>query len=239
MYTLVIVNKNYSSWSLRPWVLMRTLRIDFEEMLIPLAEPGSAELLRLHSPTGRVPCLHDGELRIWDSIAIVEYLAERHKGIWPAERAARAWARSAAAEMHSSFQTLRNTCSMTCGQRVVLREKPAALERDLARLQTLWLEGLSRFGGPFLSGQVFTGVDAFFAPVAFRLQTYHLSLGTECDAYAARLLALPPMREWYAAALREPWREAAHEREIIDVAAEIVDLRQTELRQTELRQNKT
>ena len=148
-----------------------------------------------------------------------------------AERAARAWARSAAAEMHSSFQTLRNTCSMTCGQRVVLREKPAALERDLARLQTLWLEGLSRFGGPFLSGQVFTGVDAFFAPVAFRLQTYHLSLGTECDAYAARLLALPPMREWYAAALREPWREAAHEREIIDVAAEIVDLRQTELRQ--------
>ncbi len=218
---------------------MRTLRIDFEEMLIPLGEPGSTELLRLHSPSGLVPCLHDGELRIWDSIAIVEYLAERHEGIWPAERAARAWARSAAAEMHSSFQALRNTCSMTCGQRVVLREKPTVLEREFARLQTIWLQGLSRFGGPFLGGQTFTGVDAFFAPVAFRLQSYHLSLGGDCDAYAARLLALPAMREWYEAALREPWREPAHERKISDVAAEIVDLRRTALRQTDLRQSKT
>jgi glutathione S-transferase len=226
MYTLVIGNKNYSSWSLRPWVLMRTLRIDFEELLIPFAEPGSAELFRQHSPSGRVPCLHDGDLRIWDSLAIVEYLAERHAGVWPAERAARAWARSAAAEMHSSFQALRNICSMTCGQRVVLRERPVALERDLSRLQSLWQEGLSRFGGPFLGGQTFTGVDAFYAPVAFRLQTYHLSLAEACDAYVARLRALPSMLEWYEAALGEPWREAAHEREIIDVAAEIIDLRQ-------------
>ncbi|MBM4213562.1 MAG: glutathione S-transferase family protein [Gammaproteobacteria bacterium] len=227
MYTLVIGNKNYSSWSLRPWVLMRTLRIDFKELLIPFAEPGSTELFRQHSPSGRVPCLHDGELRIWDSLAIVEYLAERHEGVWPAERAARAWARSAAAEMHSGFQALRNTCSMTCGQRVVLRERPAALERDLARLQALWQAGLTRFGGAFLGGQTFTGVDAFFAPVAFRLQTYHLSLDDPCDAYVARVLALPAMREWYEAALREPWREAAHERDIIDVAAEIIDLRQS------------
>jgi len=226
MYTLVIGNKNYSSWSLRPWVLMRTLRIDFEELLIPFAEPGSAERFRQHSPSGRVPCLHDGDLRIWDSLAIVEYLAERHAGVWPAERAARAWARSAAAEMHSSFQALRNICSMTCGQRVVLRERPVALERDLSRLQSLWQEGLARFGGPFLGGQTFTGVDAFYSPVAFRLQTYHLSLGEACDAYVARLRALPSMLEWYEAALGEPWREAAHEREIIDVAAEIIDLRQ-------------
>jgi len=226
MYTLVIGNKNYSSWSLRPWVLMRTLRIDFEELLIPFAEPGSAERFRQHSPSGRVPCLHDGDLRIWDSLAIVEYLAERHAGVWPAERAARAWARSAAAEMHSSFQALRNICSMTCGQRVVLRERPVALERDLSRMQSLWQEGLARLGGPFLGGQTFTGVDAFYAPVAFRLQTYHLSLGEACDAYVARLRALPSMLEWYEAALGEPWREAAHEREIIDVAAEIIDLRQ-------------
>ncbi|MFM7432094.1 MAG: glutathione S-transferase C-terminal domain-containing protein, partial [Gammaproteobacteria bacterium] len=98
---------------------------------------------------------------------------------------------------------------------------------DLARLQALWQAGLTRFGGAFLGGQTFTGVDAFFAPVAFRLQTYHLSLDDPCDAYVARVLALPAMREWYEAALREPWREAAHERGIIDVAAEIIDLRQS------------
>lgn len=225
MYTLVICNKNYSSWSLRPWVLMRTLRIDFAELLIPLAEPGSAELFRRHSPTARVPCLYDGEQRVWDSLAIVEYLAERHPGVWPTDAHARAWARSATAEMHSGFQALRNQCSMTCGQRVVLRERIPALETDLARLLNLWNEGLAKFGGLFLAGSSFTAVDAFFAPVAFRLQTYGLKLDRSCDEYAARLLALPAMQEWYAAALIEPWREAAHEQEIAAVAASILDLR--------------
>jgi glutathione S-transferase len=225
VYTLVIANKNYSSWSLRPWVLMRALRIDFEERLIPFGEPGNAELFKALSPTARVPCLHDGESRIWDSLAIVEYLAERHAGVWPSDPRARAWARSATAEMHSGFQALRNECSMSCGQRVVLRGRSKALESDLGRLATLWQDGLARFGGPFLAGSSFTAVDAFFAPVAFRLQTYGLSLGPTCDAYASRLRDLPAMHEWYEAALIEPWREAAHEREVAAGAASITDLR--------------
>jgi len=226
MYTLVIGNKNYSSWSLRPWVLLRSLGIDFSELLIPFGEPGSAELFRRHSPSARVPCLHDGDLRIWDSLAIVEYLAERHAGVWPEATGARAWARSATAEMHSGFHALRSQCSMSCGQRVVLRSRSGELEGDLGRLRNLWSEGLSRFGGPFLAGTGFTAIDAFFAPVAFRLQTYGIALDAVCDGYAERLRALPAMREWYAAALREPWRDLPHERDIEAVAGSITDLRQ-------------
>ena len=226
MYTLIIANKNYSSWSLRPWVLMRELGIVFEELLIPFGEPGSAELFRRHSPTARVPCLHDGALRIWDSLAIVEYLAERHGGVWPLDATARAWARSAAAEMHSGYQALRNQCSMSCGQRVELRERTPTLESDLARLRELWAEGLARFGGPYLAGSKFCAVDAFFAPVAFRLQTYGIALGADCDAYATRLRALPAMQDWYAAALREPWRDLPHEDDVRLMAASVIDLRQ-------------
>lgn len=224
MYTLCIANKNYSSWSLRPWVLMRTQGVDFDELLIPFGEENAA-LFREHSPSARVPCLHHGAVRVWDSLAIVEYLAERHPGIWPTDTVGRAWARSAAAEMHSGFHALRSRCSMSCGQRVVLRERTPALEADLARLRSLWNDGLTRFGGPFLAGANFSAVDAFFAPVAFRWQTYGLALDDRCDAYATRLLALPAMREWYTAALREPWREAAHERDIEAMAASITDLR--------------
>jgi glutathione S-transferase len=225
MYTLYIANKNYSSWSLRPWVLLRTLDIPFEERLEPFSGATTASRFRDFSPTGRVPCLHDGATRVWDSLAIVEYLAERHPGVWPADPVARAWARSAAAEMHSGFGTLRNICSMTCGQRVVLRERPAALEADFVRLRELWQEGLRRFAGPWLAGGAFTAVDAFYAPVAFRLQTYGITLDPTSDAYAARLLLLPAMREWYEAALVEPWRDDDHERDILSVAAHIEDLR--------------
>ncbi len=226
---LYITNKNYSSWSLRPWVLMRELGIPFEEHLEPLGENPAETFERFShfSPTAKVPCLHDGELRIWDSLAIAEHLAERHPEVWPSDPAARAYARSATAEMHSSFGALRRHCSMTCGQRVVLRERPLDLQADLARLRNLWTMGLTRFGGPFLAGAVFTAVDAFFAPVAFRLQSYGLVLDERCDAYAAHLRALPAMREWYAAALVEPWREPAHEEEIAAVAASITDLRAT------------
>lgn len=225
MYTLVIGNKNYSSWSLRPWVLLRTLGIDFEEHLIPFGEPGSAERFKSLSPSGRVPCLHDGDWRVWDSLAIAEYLAERHAGVWPTEARPRAWARSAAAEMHSGFQALRNECSMSCGQRVVLRTRSQALESDLRRINVLWQDGLSRFGGPFLAGPTFTAVDAFFAPVAYRFHTYGITLGAVCDEYAGRLRALPAMQDWYAAALIEPWREAAHEHDVAAGAASITDLR--------------
>jgi glutathione S-transferase len=224
---LWIANKNYSSWSLRPWVLMRVLGIPFEERLHPFAAHAqeTQERFRQFSPSGKVPCLEDGDLKIWDSLAITEYLAETHPTVWPQDRTARAWARSAAAEMHSGFSALRRHCSMSCGQRITLRERAPSLRSDLARLQELWQAGQRRFGGPFLAGAQFTAVDAFYAPVAFRLQSYQLDLDAVCDAYRDRLLALPAMQEWYTAALLEPWREAAHEREIAAVAASIIDLR--------------
>lgn len=215
MYELYIANKNYSSWSLRPWLLMRQLEIPFRERFMPFpivdASAGRAHPFRAFSPSGRVPCLHDGATAVWDSLAIIEYLAERHPGVWPADAAARAWARSAAAEMHAGFATLRERCSMSCGIRVRLDERPPALEADLARLAELWRDGLARFGGPFLAGAAFTAVDAFYGPVAFRVQTYSLALDEAPAAYAARLLALPAMREWYEAAIAETFRDPSHE----------------------------
>jgi glutathione S-transferase len=142
MQKLYIGNKNYSSWSLRPWVLMRTLGISFEERLAPFG----AGAFEAFSPTGKVPCLEDGEALIWDSLGIVEYLAERHSGVWPQDAFARAWARCAAAEMHSGFGALREYCSMNCGIRVRLEAERPALDRDIARIEALWNEGIRRFG---------------------------------------------------------------------------------------------
>lgn len=213
MPTLYIANKNYSSWSLRPWVLLRELGIPFEERLVPFrGTPGSnAEVFRAFSPSGKVPCLVDGTLTVWDSLAITEYLAEAHPEVWPAEKSARAFARCAAAEMHSGFMALREQCSMNCGIRVRLHRVDDALAGDLARLNALWNEGLERFGGPFLAGDAFTAVDAFYAPVAFRIQTYAPPLDETAKAYAQHLLGLPSMRDWYRAALVETWRDAGHE----------------------------
>jgi glutathione S-transferase len=224
MYELYIANKNYSSWSLRPWVLMRAAGIPFEEHLIAFDSPAWKDLAKL-SPSGKVPCLLDGPTRVWDSLAIVEYLAERHSGVWPQEPLARAWARSAAAEMHSGFLELRNRCPMTCGMRLRLKHTPAALQGDVARLESLWIEGLERFGGPFLAANSFTAVDAFFAPVAYRVQTYGLELSRDAAAYVERLLDLPAMRQWYAAALAERFRDSAHEIETLASATVIEDLR--------------
>jgi glutathione S-transferase len=225
MYDLYIANKNYSSWSLRPWVLMRELGIPFREHLLPFGEELSWQSFRKLSPSGKVPCLVDGDIVVWDSLAIAEYLAERHDGVWPREARARAWARSAAAEMHSGFGELRNRCSMTCGQRIRLHEVPAPLERDVARLAALWNEGLRRFGGPFLAGGSFTAVDAFYAPVAFRTQTYELALDVQAGAYASRLLTLRAMREWYADALKETLRDQPHEDDVARVGTVLQDLR--------------
>jgi glutathione S-transferase len=224
MYELYIANKNYSSWSLRPWVLMREAGIDFKEHLIPFGGPAWKDFLEL-SPTGKIPCLIDGSTLVWDTLAITEYLAERHRGVWPQQAVARAWARSASAEMHSGFMELRNRCSMTCGVRLRLKETPPALQRDIARLETLWSDGLDRFGGPFLAGASFTAVDAFFAPVAYRVQTYGLKLSPRAAAYAQRLLEVPAMRQWYAAALAENFRDAPHEAEMLELASVIEDLR--------------
>lgn len=222
MFQLFIANKNYSSWSLRPWVLMQQLQIPFEEKLVPFGGPDD---FHSFSPTGKVPCLIDDQTTVWDSLAITEYLAERYPRVWPADAAARAWARCAAAEMHSGFTELRNSCTMNCGVRVQLKAFSAGLKSDIARLDALWNEGLSRFGGPFLAGSAFTAVDAFFAPVAFRVQTYGLALSPAARHYVDRMLALAPMQDWYAAALAEPWRDAEHEAELAQVGTVLQDLR--------------
>jgi glutathione S-transferase len=216
VYELYIANKNYSSWSLRPWVLLRELKIPFAERLLRFGDLAAWDRFRAISPSGKVPCLIDGPLVIWDSLAIAEYLAERHAGIWPSMSVARAWARSAAAEMHSGFQELRGRCSMSCGVRIRLTHRSAALDHELARLAALWTDGIERFGGPFLAGSAFTAVDAFFAPVAFRVQTYGLALEAIPTAYVQTLLELGAMRAWYADALRESFRDLPHE---VDIGA--------------------
>ncbi len=225
MYQLYIANKNYSSWSLRPWVLMTELRIAFQEQLLRFGDTARWANYRSISPAGKVPCLVDGDITVWDTLSIMEYLAEHQPAVWPADARARAFARSAAAEMHSGFSELRNRCSMTCGVRVRLHEHPPSLDSDLVRLGELWRQGLSRFGGPFLAGHAFTAVDAFFAPVAFRVQTYGLSLDADASAYVARLLALPSMREWYARALEETFRDTPHEVEMHRTGRVIEDYR--------------
>ncbi|MBY6189528.1 glutathione S-transferase family protein [Microbulbifer agarilyticus] len=223
---LYIGNKNYSSWSLRPWLLATELKIPFEEMLVPFDEGGSWDKFRAFSPTGLVPCLVDGEATVWDSLAIAEYLYEANPAVWPADKVARAWARCAAAEMHAGFFALRNQCSMNCGVTVSMHQVDAALEKDLARLEELWEQGLDRFGGPFLAGDTFTAVDAFFAPVVFRLYGYQLSLGDKAMAYAEHIRALPGMQTWYEEALKEPWREVAHDQELEAVGTIVEDRRQ-------------
>ncbi|SES32054.1 glutathione S-transferase [Vreelandella subterranea] len=227
MFDLYIANKNYSSWSLRPWMLMKALEIPFNEHLMPF-EGGfgaSHEAFRRFSPSGLVPCLVDGELAVWDSLAIVEYLAEQNTNVWPADKVARAWARSAAAEMHSGFGALRDECSMNCGVRVELNGLSDKLKADVYRLDALWQQGLERFGGPFLAGKHFSAVDAFYAPVAFRAQTFNLPLSAPSQAYVERLLALPAMQAWYQAALEEPWREPMHEAETLKNGTLKADLR--------------
>jgi glutathione S-transferase len=204
---------------------MRELEIAFREHLVPFGQESSWQSYRKISPTGKVPCLVDADTVVWDSLAIAEYLAERHDAVWPAQTGARAWARCAAAEMHSGFNELRSHCSMSCGLRVRLNEFPAALERDITRLGTLWNEGLRRFGGPFLAGEAFTAVDAFYAPVAFRIQTYGLSLDTAALAYVDRLLGTRAMREWYADALEETLRDQPHDDELSQLGRVLDDLR--------------
>jgi glutathione S-transferase len=225
MYELYIGNKNYSSWSLRPWVLMRAQSIPFKERLMQFETGSSWAKFRSFSPNGRVPCLHDGKTVVWDSLAIVEYLAERHKGVWPVDATMRAWARSAASEMHSSFAELRNRCGMSCGLRVKLKEIGSALRADITRVDELWTEGLARFAGPYLAGARLSAVDAFFAPVVFRVQTYALPMGKAGSAYVERMLAEPAMRDWYTAAIAEPWREPGHEAEVAAAGTVTTDLR--------------
>ncbi|NMH64473.1 glutathione S-transferase family protein [Shewanella salipaludis] len=225
MLTLYIANKNYSSWSLRPWILMTQLGLTFEEKLVPFGGQENASRFSSFSPTAKVPCLQDGEILVWDSLAIIEYLAEQVPEIWPADRVARAWARCAAAEMHSGFGAIRNGCTMNCGLRVRLHQWPDSLEAEWRRIDSLWQQGLTRFGGPFLAGEHFSAVDAFFAPLAFRAQSYAPPLSASAQAYVQHLLALPGMQAWYEAALAEPWRDEEHETEAREAGVWLEDLR--------------
>jgi glutathione S-transferase len=224
-YTLITANRNYSSWSLRPWVLMKTLGVAFEDRIEPFTAPENFEAFRAFSPTGQVPCLiHDG-VTIWDSMGIILYLADHHKGIWPLDEAARAWAMCASAEMHGGFAALRNDCTMNVGVRVRPKPMSAALARNVARIGELWEEGLTRFGGPYLAGEKFSAVDAFFAPVVYRVRTYGLDVGTLGRTWLETMLALPAMRQWESEALAETWREAGHEEELRSCGDVIVDYR--------------
>lgn len=224
-YTLITANRNYSSWSLRPWILMKALGIAFTDRIEPFTKPVNYEDFRSFSPTGQVPLLIDGERSIWDSLGIILYLAERYDGVWPEDESARAWAQCAVAEMHSGFSTLRNDCTMNVGVRVKPKAMSAALQKDVARLAELWAQGLASYGGPWLAGPEFGAVDAFFAPVAFRARTYGLDVGAAGQGWVDRILAHAAMQQWEAEALAEDWREESHEAELAACGALIADYR--------------
>jgi glutathione S-transferase len=213
MWKLYIGNKNYSSWSMRPWVLLRQAGIPFEDVMVRFdafsADSQFKQRLGPISPAGKVPVLVDGELVIWDTLAIAEYVAEQHPelGLWPADKAARARARSICAEMHSGFQALRGACMMNIEASLpdvgalVWRDKPA-VRADVQRLVEMWSALLTEHGGPMLFGS-FTIADAYFAPVCMRLKTYALPVPAHISAYVERVAALPGVQAWIDGALAE------------------------------------
>jgi glutathione S-transferase len=204
---LVIGNKNYSSWSMRPWLALRASNIAFDEIFIPLYT-GATDKQRILSFThsGKVPALIDGDVTIWDSLAILEYLAERfpEKRLWPEDRASRAHARSISAEMHSGFAALRNECGMNLHRPVRATPLSENARADIARIQHIWIECRERYGkfGPFLFGS-FSGADAMFAPVVHRFRTYAIAVAPEVQAYMDTVMSLPAFQEWTSAALAE------------------------------------
>jgi glutathione S-transferase len=202
---LVIGSKRWSSWSLRPWLAMKQAGLPFEERLIGLRQPDTKAKILAHSPSGKVPLLIDGDLKIWDSLAILEYLAERFPdaGFWPSGTAARAQARSIAAEMHSGFAALRRELPMDVTATLKQDLSPEVAD-DIARIQAVWRDARSRFGaaGPFLFGR-FGNADAMYAPVVTRFRTYGVALDAVCRDYADAVLALPAMVAWYGDAAGE------------------------------------
>lgn len=205
--TLVIGNKQFSSWSLRPWIALKQIGLPFREVVVLLRRPETrAEILR-YSPSGKVPYLIDGSIGVWDSLAIIEYLNELkpEAGLWPADRAARALARAISAEMHSGFAALRTHLGMDLKREPALGDWPAEAAADIERVQAIWAECRARFGagGPFLFGR-FTAADAMYAPVVTRFHRYGVPLDPRLAAYREAVLTLPAMEEWTAAAQREP-----------------------------------
>ena len=201
---LVIGDRNYSSWSLRPWLVLKQCGLPFEETTIRLREPGTkAEILK-HSPSGKVPCLIDGDVVIWDSLAICEYLAEKFPTLWPASSKVRAEARSVCAEMHSGFSALRHSMPMEIHASKPFDGRTAEVAADIARIVGIWENCRKRFAqnGPFLFGH-FTNADAMFAPVVWRFLTYAVELPPASRAWVEAMCALPAMQEWRAAAVAE------------------------------------
>jgi glutathione S-transferase len=205
-YTLIIGNKNYSSWSLRPWLLMKQSGLLFEEVRVPLYVPGSKATLRKYAPSGKVPVLLDGAVTVWDSLAISEYLAERHpeRQLWPTDVLQRAVARSISAEMHSGFTPLRSNMSMNCRGSFPGLRRTVEVAADIERIQRIWTDCRQRFAasGPYLFG-TFTIADAMYAPVVLRFKTYAVQLSSIAQQYADAILALPGLREWIEAATAE------------------------------------
>jgi glutathione S-transferase len=195
---LVVGNKNYSSWSLRPWLAMKMLKLDFEEKRVSLYLPGAREEILKHSPAGKVPCLIDGTTTVWDSLSILEYLAEKHPRLWPSDPVQRATARSISAEMHSGFPNLRNHMSMNIRKRHPGKGRTPEVLQEIERIKAIW----SAAKKPFLFGE-FGAADAMYAPVVLRFRTYEVELPPACRAYSDAVLGLAPMREWIAAAERE------------------------------------
>jgi glutathione S-transferase len=206
--TLVIGNKNYSSWSLRPWIAMKVASIPFEEVVIPLYLPGSAEHILKYSPAGKVPILIDGDDTVWESLAILEHLAEKFPAakLWPSDARARSFARSAATEMHGGFQPLRQHCTMNLWLPVKQRPQPEEVLANMRRIETLWAECRARFGagGSFLFG-TFCNADAMYAPVVARFHNYGLPVSPATRAYMEAVMALPAWKEWVDAAMKETW----------------------------------
>ena len=207
MPTLVIANKCYSSWSLRPWLLMKQLGVAFDEITIPLDLPDTKEKVLMHSPAGKVPVLIDGDVTVWESIAIMEYVGDAYGvPVWPEGRKARAMARSVAAEMHAGFSGLRSTCPMNLGKKYAQKDRGESVARDVARFGAIVRDSRERFGagGPFLFG-AFSAADAMYAPLATRLDTYSIALDATTRAYVDTILTLPAFQEWRSAALQEEW----------------------------------
>lgn len=197
MLELWIVDKRFSSWSLRPWLLMKVLNIRFSEKLVGFElSDRDGDMFKGISPSGRLPCLKVGLENVWDSLAIIEFVGDLHPDIWPTNSIAKAWSRSAMAEMHSGFTALRQACPMDCHLVGGSFVRSPVVERDILRISEIWEMGLAKFGGPWLAGESFGPVDAYFAPVLLRATSYNIQFSKRCENWVNRMLTLKELNEW-------------------------------------------
>ncbi len=209
-----LANKKYSSWSMRPWLVLHAFAIPFEETVIPLKQADTKARIAAVSPSGKVPCLVDGDVAVWESLAIIEYLAEKfpQHAIWPEDRVARAHARAIANEMHGGFLPLRQACPMNLAKRFKTPPMTDDLAANITRIEDIWRSTRARFGkgGPFLFG-AFNATDAMYAPIVTRFDTYGVTVGEDAGAYMRAVQAHPSFVAWRQAALGEPWTIAEYE----------------------------